>query len=165
MGAMMRQNLRRNANSGLEPEIDSVDWQLLTELQENARMSFSELGRRVGLTPPAVAERVRWLEDAGIINGYRLELDVEKLGRPLQALVRLANRGATSAEIIQAISELPEVLECHHVTGEDCYVLRVAVPTVRHLEGTLERLLRFGNTTTSIIVSTPISRRTITGPH
>ncbi|HEY3062156.1 MAG TPA: Lrp/AsnC family transcriptional regulator [Chloroflexota bacterium] len=142
-------------------ELDGVDWRILVELQENARLSFSELGRRVGMTPPAVAERVKRLEEAGVIRGYRLELDVERLGLPLQALVRLANRGSPSLEIIRTVSELPEVLECHHVTGEDCYVLRVAVPSMRQLEVLLERLLRFGSTTTSIVISTPVMRKTI----
>jgi Lrp/AsnC family leucine-responsive transcriptional regulator len=113
------------------------------------------------MTPPAVAERVKRLEEAGVIRGYRLELDVERLGLPLQALVRLANRGSPSLEIIRTVSELPEVLECHHVTGEDCYVLRVAVPSMRQLEVLLERLLRFGSTTTSIVISTPVMRKTI----
>ncbi len=142
-------------------ELDGVAWRILIELQEDARLSFSELGRRVGMTAPAVAERVRRLEERGIIRGYRLELDVERLGLPLQALVRLANRGASSQEITRTIRELPEVLECHHVTGEDCYVLKVAVPSMRQLEALLERLLRFGSTTTSIVISTPVTRRTI----
>jgi Lrp/AsnC family leucine-responsive transcriptional regulator len=142
--------------------LDAVGWRILCELQENARLSFSELGRRVGMTPPAVAERVRRLEDAGVIAGYRLELNVEKLGLPLQALVRLARvRGASSADISAAVAEMPEVLECFHVTGEDCYVLKVAVASVHHLEELLEQLLRFGSTTTSIVISSPVTRRTI----
>src|SRR5438105_8880430 len=137
--------------------LDAVSWRILSELQDNARLSFSELGRRVGLTSPAVAERVRRLEDAGIITGYRLELNVERLGLPLLAFVRLASRDSTSAQVRQAVQNIPEVLECHHVTGEDCYVMKVAVPSVRHLEGVLEQLLRYGNTTTSIVISTPIT--------
>jgi Lrp/AsnC family leucine-responsive transcriptional regulator len=145
--------------------LDPVSWRILCELQDNARLSFSELGRRVGLTPPAVAERVRRLEDAGIITGYRLELNVERLGLPLMAFIRLASRnGQSMAEISRGVADLPEVLECHHITGEDCYVLKVAVRSVQHLEALLERLLRFGNTTTSIIISTPVARRVI-GPQ
>jgi Lrp/AsnC family transcriptional regulator, leucine-responsive regulatory protein len=144
--------------------LDGIDWQLLVELQENARLSLSELGRRVGLTPPAVAERVRWLESVGVINGYRLELSVEKLGLPVLAFVRLANRTDASSEIRRVVGSMPEVLECHHVTGEDCYILKVAVPSVQHLEGVLEPLLRFGHTTTSIVISTPVTRRTISRP-
>jgi Lrp/AsnC family leucine-responsive transcriptional regulator len=145
--------------------LDAVSWRILCELQDNARLSFSELGRRVGLTPPAVAERVRRLEDAGIITGYRLELNVERLGLPLVAFIRLATHGSqTVVDISQGVADLPEVLECHHITGEDCYILKVAVASVRHLEALLERLLRFGNTTTSIVISTPVARRVI-GPQ
>src|SRR5262245_3128500 len=144
-----------------EGPLDGVGWRILTELQDNARLSFSELGRRVGMTPPAVAERVRRLEDAEIISGYRLDLNVEKLGLPLLAFVRLAVRGASAIEIGAAVGEMPEVLECHHITGEDCYILKVAVASVHHLEGMLERLVRFGNTTTSIVISSPVTRRTI----
>jgi len=151
---------RQTAESGLE--LDAVGWRILVELQENARISFSELGRRIGMTAPAVAERVRRLEEAGVIRGYRVELDVERLGRPLVALVRLAARvGVPAAEIKQAMADLPEVLECYHVTGEDCYFLKVAVPHVSELEVLLEGLVRFGNTTTSIVISTPVRRRTI----
>jgi Lrp/AsnC family leucine-responsive transcriptional regulator len=141
-----------------------VGWRILCELQENARLSFSELGRRVGLTPPAVAERVRRLEEAGIIAGYRLELDIERLGLPLLAMVRLAPRSASPSEIKQAVIAMSEILECHHVTGEDCYILKIAVPSVRELEGLLERLLKFGNTTTSIVVSSPVTGRIIGPP-
>jgi Lrp/AsnC family leucine-responsive transcriptional regulator len=144
--------------------LDPIGWRILCELQDNARLSFSELGRRVGLTPPAVAERVRRLEEAGVIVGYRLELNIERLGLPLLALVRLAPRSASPSEIKLAVSGLPEVLECHHVTGEDCYVMKVAVPSVRELEGLLERLLKFGNTTTSIVVSSPVKGRVIGPP-
>ena len=131
-----------------------MGWRILVELQENARISFSELGRRIGMTAPAVAERVRRLEEAGVIRGYRVELDVERLGRPL-----VAPRAAP--EIKQAMADLPEVLESYHVTGEDCYFLKVAVPHVSELEVLLEGLVRFGNTTTSIVISTPVRRRTI----
>ena len=165
MSPLQLQVSKQNAPDAFEADgpLDTVGWRILCELQENSRLSFSELGRRVGMTPPAVAERVRRLEDAGVISGYRLELDVEKLGRPLLAFVRLAVRGASSSEVSRAVADIPEVLECHHVTGEDCYVMKIAVASVHHLEGLLERLLRFGNTTTSIVISSPVTRRVI-GP-
>jgi Lrp/AsnC family leucine-responsive transcriptional regulator len=144
-----------------EGPLDSVGWRILKELQDNARISLTELGRRVGLTPPAVAERVRRLEDAGIITGYRVELDVERLGFSMLAFIRLALRGSTGSEVSRVIASLPEVLECHHVTGDDCYIMKVAVASVRHLEGLLEQLLRFGDTTTSIVISSPVTRRVI----
>ena len=144
-----------------EGPLDGIGWRILKELQDNARISFTELGRRIGLTPPAVADRVRRLEDAGIITGYRVELDLERLGFSMLAFIRLAVRGSTGLEVSRVVASLPEVLECHHVTGEDCYVIKVAVASVRHLEGLIEQLLRFGNTTTSIVISSPVTRRVI----
>jgi Lrp/AsnC family leucine-responsive transcriptional regulator len=161
------QPLREIRRSAFETTgaLDAISWRILCELQDNARMSFSELGRRVGLTPPAVAERVRRLEEAGIIAGYRLDLNIERLGLALLAMVRLAPRNAGPSEIKQAVAGMQEVLECHHVTGEDCYILKIAVPSVRELEGLLERLLKFGNTTTSIVVSSPVTGRIIGPPN
>ena len=167
MHATAGQISRDSSRSTFEREgvLDAIGWRILCELQANARLSFSELGRRVGLTPPAVAERVRRLEEAGVITGYRLELNIERLGLPLLAWVRLAPRGGTPpSEIKQAVANLTEVLECHHVTGEDCYVMKVAVASVHALEGLLERLLRFGNTTTSIVISSPVTGRVIGPP-
>src|SRR3712207_257905 len=111
----------------LKAVLDEVSWAILCALQENARLSYSELGRRVGLTPPAVAERVKRLEEAGIITGYRAELDLSKLGLFLTVIIRLAPRGRPSGELGARLAVLPEVLECHHVTGEDCFVMKVAV--------------------------------------
>jgi Lrp/AsnC family leucine-responsive transcriptional regulator len=148
---------------GSKVDLDDVNWQILVALQENARVSFSELGRRVGLTPPAVAERVRRLEEAGVITGYRAQLDVAKLGLPLSAIIRLAPRARDAREVGRLVRSLPEVLECHHVTGEDCYVLRVAFPSMSHLESLLEQLLRCGITTTSMVLSTPVAHRVV-GP-
>jgi Lrp/AsnC family transcriptional regulator, leucine-responsive regulatory protein len=144
--------------------LDDVSWQLLCALQQDARLSYSELGRRVGLTPPAVAERVRRLEEAGVIVGYRAELDLAKLGLPLTAIIRLAPRARPAAELGRLLLGLPEVLECHHVTGEDCYVLKVAVTSVGHLEALIEQLLHYGDSTTSIVLSSPVTHRPI-GPH
>jgi Lrp/AsnC family transcriptional regulator, leucine-responsive regulatory protein len=148
---------------GPKVDLDDVNWRILVALQENARVSFSELGRRVGLTPPAVAERVRRLEEAGVITGYRAQLDVAKLGLPLSAIIRLAPRARDAREVGRLVRSLPEVLECHHVTGEDCYVLRVAFPSMGHLESLLEQLLRCGITTTSMVLSTPVTHRVV-GP-
>lgn len=147
----------------LRAGLDEVGWRLLVALQENARLSYAELGRRVGLTPPAVAERMRRLEELGYVAGYHARLNVEKLGLPLQAIIRLAPRGRVSAEVDQLVRGLPEVLEAHHVTGEDCYVLKVAVPTMGYLEQLLERLMRCGETTTSMVLSSPVTHRVV-GP-
>jgi Lrp/AsnC family leucine-responsive transcriptional regulator len=144
--------------------LDDISWQLLQALQENARLSFSELGRRVGLTPPAVAERVRRLEEVGVIVGYRVELNVKRLGLPLTAIIRLAPRGRDPREVARLVTHLPGVLECHHVTGEDCYVLKIAVPSMEQLEWLLERLRQCGDTTTSMVLSSPVTCATI-GPE
>lgn len=154
----------------LKAPLDEVSWDLLCALQENARLTYSELGRRVGLTPPAVAERVKRLEEAGIITGYRAELDLSKLGLFLTVIIRLAPRGRPSNELGPRVAALPEVLECHHVTGEDCFVLKVAVTSVGHLERLLAQLQPHGETTTSVVLSSPVTHRviepsTIEGPR
>lgn len=141
--------------------LDDIGWSILTALQANARISFSELGRQVGLTPPAVAERVRRLEDLGVIEGYRAVVNVRRLGLTLTAIIRFAARGRSSAETGRRLGSFPEILDCYHVTGEDCYVLRVAVPTTEHLEGLIERLTEFGDTTTAIVLSTPFAARAV----
>jgi Lrp/AsnC family leucine-responsive transcriptional regulator len=145
--------------------LDDVGWQILRELQGNARLGFTELGRRVGLTPPAVAERVRRMEETGIIGGYRVALNLEKLGLPMQAIVRM---GATSIGCgrLSALSrDWPEVLECHRVTGSDSVVLRIAVASVQHLEEFLDRVTAYGTSTTAIILSTPVASRVIGPEH
>lgn len=144
--------------------LDTVGWSLLRELQANARLSYAELGRRVGLTPPAVAERIRRMEEAGIIVGYRLGLNMERLGLSIRAIVRLETGDGQGSRFAAAVREYPEVLECHHVTGVECYVLHVAVSSVRHLEQFLERLSAYGATTTSIVLSSPVTHRIIDPP-
>lgn len=140
--------------------MDEINWRLLAELQRNARVTYSELGRRVGLTAPAVAERVKRLEEAGIITGYRVELDFEKIGLPISAYIRLSGTNeAHCARVHAIVREMPGVLECHRVTGEDCYFIRIAVASIRDLETLVDRLTPFGQTTTSLILSSPIRHR------
>lgn len=143
-----------------EGKLDRVDWTLLVELQQNARMSYTELGRRVGLTPPAVIERVRRLEDSGVIAGYRVALDMAKIGRPLIAMIRLAqnDRGCKLGPILNA---LPEVLEADRVTGDDCYVMKVAVSSPQHLEAFIDHLGGYGRTTTSVVLTSPVTHKVV----
>src|ERR1035438_2801021 len=101
-------------------ELDGTGWHILEELQKNGRLSFAELGRRVGLTLPAVAERVRKMEDAGIITGFRAEIDPAKIGLPIVALIRISV-GDVFARVAQAVISMPEVLECHRGTGADSF--------------------------------------------
>ncbi len=116
-----------------ERMLDATGWRLLQELQEDARLSFAELGRRVGLSTPAVAERVRNLEAAGLVRGYRAEIDLAKLGLPILAFVRMSVVGDVLGRITAVAQELPEVLECHRGTGDDSFVMKVAVASVEHL--------------------------------
>jgi Lrp/AsnC family leucine-responsive transcriptional regulator len=143
--------------------LDDTDWRLLTELQENARISFTELGRRVAMSAPAVAERVRRLEDLGVIRGYRAQVDLERLGWPLLAFVRFREKPDVRRSMTKVIAERPEVLETHHVTGDDCLILKVAARSMRGLEQTASYLARYGSVTTSLVYSTLIDGKTITG--
>jgi len=144
--------------------LDATGWRLLQELQEDARLSFAELGRRVGLSTPAVAERVRNLEAAGLVRGYRAEIDLAKLGLPILAFVRMSVVGDVLGRITAVAQELPEVLECHRGTGADSFIMKVAVASVEHLEHLIDRLTPFGSTSTSIVLSSPVPRRTIAPP-
>jgi len=145
-----------------EKLLDETGWQLLRELQQNARLSFSELGQRIGLSSPAVAERIRRMEDAGIITGYRAEINAAKVGYPITAFIRLNPFGDRSTRISAAVSHMPEVLECYRVTGEDCHIMKVMVSSVEHLEALLDQLAHYGQSTTSIVLSVPANKRVIT---
>jgi Lrp/AsnC family leucine-responsive transcriptional regulator len=139
--------------------MDAIQWHILEELQQNARLSFAELGRRVGLTLPAVAERVRKLEDAGIITGFRAEVNPAKIGLPITAFIRIGVVGNVFSRIAKAVRDMPEVLECHRGTGADSFTLKVAVESVEHLERLIDNLTPFGTTSTSVILSTLVRGR------
>jgi Lrp/AsnC family leucine-responsive transcriptional regulator len=141
--------------------IDDIDRKVLTELQEDARLSYAELGRRVGLTTPAVIERVRKLEDAKIITGYRAEIDPAKVGLPIIAFVRMSITGVDYSHIIEVAEQSQEVLECHRGTGGDSFIMKVAVSSVEHLQELIDRLTPYGITTTTIVLSSPVKRRII----
>jgi Lrp/AsnC family leucine-responsive transcriptional regulator len=142
--------------------LDGTDWRILEELQRDARLSAAELGRRVHLSPPAVAARVGRLEDAGVIAGYRADLSLAALGLEVMAFVRVRSSSGAHRPFLDAIADRREVLECHHVTGEDCFVVKVAAASLAHLEEVVAELARFGATTTSIVFSTSVARRTLT---
>jgi Lrp/AsnC family transcriptional regulator, leucine-responsive regulatory protein len=145
----------------IERLLDETGWHILEALQENARLSYSELGQRVGLSSPAVAERVRRMEDAGIITGYRAVVNTAKIGYPITAIMRMHSQGERCTRLNVQVREIPEVLECYRVTGEDCHFMRVMVSSVEHLESLIDRLSAYGQVTTSIVLSTPVTRRTI----
>ena len=142
-------------------ELDNRDWRLLEELQGDGRLSFAELGRRVGLSPPAVAERMRRLETAGVIAGYRVELDFEKVGLPITAIVMLQVTSSEYRRQQSKILKLPEIIECYHTTGQTCLIMKVAVSSVGHLDQFLGQLVSFGEPTTSVILQTPIKHRVL----
>jgi len=147
--------------SPTDVELDTISWRLLESLQQNARLSFAELGRKVGLSTPAVAERVRRLEDAGVITGYHATVSVGKLGAPIRVLVRLTIPGGDLqiSRTVTAIKELPEISRCHRITGDESFVIEASVVSVRHLEALIDRLSVFGATSTSTILSSPVERR------
>ena len=141
--------------------IDEIVRKILRELQEDARTSYAEIGRRVGLTTPAVIERVRKLEDAGIIVGYRADIDTAKVGLPITAFVRMSISGVDYSHIIEVAHQSNEVLECHRGTGGDSFIMKVAVATVEHLQEIIDKLTPYGITTTAIVLSSPVRRKSI----
>jgi Lrp/AsnC family leucine-responsive transcriptional regulator len=139
--------------------MDEVNRRLLGELQGDSRMTMAELARRVGMSAPAVTERVQRLEQSGVVAGYRLELDPAALGWSVAAFVRVRPTGGQLSKIIELAEAMPQVSECHRITGEDCLLLKVHAATMTDLESSLDRFLVYGQTVTSIIVSTPIPPR------
>ncbi|MEP7289501.1 MAG: Lrp/AsnC family transcriptional regulator [Chloroflexota bacterium] len=141
--------------------LDGVGWKLLRLLQENARLSFRQIGESIGLTAPAVAERVRRLEDAGILRGYHAEIDFAKAGLPIMAFIHLATNSQQSTRLRETVADIHEVIECHCITGSESYILKVAVTSVPHLERLLLELKNSGEVRTSLVLSTQIPRRLI----
>ena len=143
-------------------ELDKTSWSILACLQENARASFADIGREVGMSAPAVAERMAKLEEAGIIQGYRIEVDYEKTGYALKALIAFTAHSGKFQPFLNYIDKLDEVLECHRVTGNHCIFLKVVVENSGHLQQLLASMMEYGETTTSIILSSPITHRIFT---
>lgn len=141
--------------------LDPIAWRILEELQTDARLSMAELGRRVGMSAPAVAERVRKLEDAKIISAYRAEVRPRRVGRPLLAFVRITAAGDVKAGVEAMVQKTPEILEAHRGTGSDCFIIKLAVRDITHLELVMDRFTRFGQLTTSIVMSSPLESRVI----
>jgi Lrp/AsnC family leucine-responsive transcriptional regulator len=147
-----------------EVQIDEINWRILKLLQDDARASFRQIGECVGLTPPAVAERVRRLEEAGVIAGYHAQVDLAKAGRPVMAFVYMVTSSSQSMRLRKGIADIPAVIECHCITGVESYVLKVAVPTVAALEHLLFDLKDYGEVRTSVVLSSQVERRTIQAP-
>ena len=147
-----------------ESTLDDLGRKLLAVLQEDARLSFSALGRRVGLSPPAVAERVRRMEQAGLITGYRATVDPALAGLAITAFLRVLCPGEKYQAVRQLAGDLPDVLECHHVTGEDCFFIKVAVPSVEVLETVVDRFRAHGRTISSVALSAVVGGKEIVPP-
>ncbi|MFF9147987.1 Lrp/AsnC family transcriptional regulator [Streptomyces sp. NPDC014861] len=140
---------------------DATDWRILDALQAQGRASYAELARTVSMSPSAVTERVRRLEEAGVITGYTAVVDHERLGLPILAFVRLRYPTGNYKPFHDLVAVTPEVLEAHHVTGDDCFVIKVAARSMRHLEEIAGKIGTLGSVTTSIVYSSPLPRRAV----
>jgi Lrp/AsnC family leucine-responsive transcriptional regulator len=149
----------RDANSYDTQLLDSVSLRILAELEANARLTLADLGRRIGMSPPAVAERVQRLERAGVIVGYRAEIDPSALGYGVAAVVRVRPAPGQLRRIPEVATETSEVVECYRITGEDCFLMKLHLRRMEDLEEILDRFTPYGLTTTSIIHSAPVPRR------
>jgi Lrp/AsnC family transcriptional regulator, leucine-responsive regulatory protein len=139
--------------------LDTTNRALLAELQADARLSLAELGRRVGLSSPAVAERLARLEAANVIRGYRAEIDPRALGYTLSVVIRIRPAPRELRKVAELAQRTPEVVECHRITGEDCYFIKAHVRDVTHLEEVIDQFAVYGQTTSSIVQSSPVPRR------
>jgi Lrp/AsnC family leucine-responsive transcriptional regulator len=149
----------RDANAYEANLLDDINLRLLHELRTDGRLGMAELGRRVGMSAPAVAERVGRLERSGVITGYRAELDPAALGFSVSAIVRIRPSPGQLQRVREVAMEAEEVGECFRITGEDCYLMRLHLRSIDDLEEVLDRFTPFGQTTTSIVHSTPVARR------
>jgi Lrp/AsnC family transcriptional regulator, leucine-responsive regulatory protein len=138
--------------------IDDIARKLLDELQRDARTSYAELGRRVGLSPSATAERLRHLEEAGVIRGYRADIDPAYFGLNIVAIIRMTCDGEQYNRFVTFLNTCEEVRECHHVTGGDALMMKVLVGSIEELEQLVMKFLRYGVPTTSVVLSTPLTR-------
>ena len=141
------------------PVLDDVDRQIIGELAQDGRISFAELGRRVSLSSPAVTERVRRLEQTGVISGYRAEVDPRALGYSLTAIVRVKPAVRQLAKIAELAAGIPQIEECLRITGEDCFYMKLHLGSIEELPSVLDQFLLYGETTTSIVNATPVPRR------
>lgn len=139
--------------------IDIYGRKLLDELQANARLSVAELGRRIGLSPTATAERLKQMEEVGILHGYTIDIDRESLGLEVMAFIRMSCSGQNYHRWLDYVQTLEEVRECHHLTGGDDFLLKVTTTNLADLEALIEALLPYGNPITSLVLSSPVEHR------
>lgn len=144
--------------------LDETNLRLLALLQKNPRMPMSELGRRVGMSSPSVTERITRLEERGVIAGYRLELNPAELGYSMIAFVRVRPLPGHLVKVAELARQIPQITECHRITGEDCFILKLYLPDISALDRILDRFLAHGQTTTSIVQSSPVPERSLALP-
>ena len=145
----------------VDSTLDRTDWRLLAELQRDGRASYAELARAVAMSASAVAERIRRLEESGVIAGYRATVDPERVGLTVMAFVRVRYPTGNYRPFHAMLDTTPEVIEAHHVTGEDCFILKVLARSMRHLEEVTGRIAGLGPVTTSVVYSSPLAGRSI----
>jgi Lrp/AsnC family transcriptional regulator, leucine-responsive regulatory protein len=141
------------------PQLDDVGIRLLRELSADPRASAAELGRRLRMSAPAIRERIARLEESGIIRGYRLDVDPAALGMPIAAWVRVRPGMGQLSKVAELAARTPQVSECHRISGEDCFLMKVHVPALEALEDVLDQFLLYGQTTSSFIVASPVPPR------
>ncbi len=164
----MAMKLRRNAaagSDGLNPLLDATNLRLLAELLADPRLTMAELARRLKMSAPAVTDRVQRLEEAGVIKGYSLLIEPRALGFPVAAYVRVRPEPRQLQKLAELAAQTPEVVECHRITGDDCFLMKVYVSAVDQLEVVLDKFLPYGQTTTSIIQSSPVTLRPLPLPR
>jgi Lrp/AsnC family transcriptional regulator, leucine-responsive regulatory protein len=154
----MKHGLETPSAGGFAP-LDQVDHKIISELSADGRVSFAELGRRTNLSSPAVTERVKRLEQTGVITGYHAEIDPRALGYQLTAIVRVKPAVRQLAKIAELAAEIPQIEECLRITGEDCFYIKLHLGSIDELPSVLDQFLLYGETTTSIVNATPVPRR------
>jgi len=145
--------------------MDKLDWKLISLLQRNGRMTYTDLGREVLLSVPTVTERLKRLEEAGVIEGYVARVNPVAAGYAVSAMVGITVQQPAKAKFLKMLETVPEVLECHHVTGADSYLIRLVALNMSDLERLIERINLYGETRTSIVMSTPLASRGVEQPH
>jgi Lrp/AsnC family leucine-responsive transcriptional regulator len=144
--------------------LDQRNVELLRLLRTDPRMNVSALARRVGMSAPAVRERISRLEEAGVIRGYRLEIDPRALGFPITVMVRIRPMPGKLPKIVELAQAIKQISECHRITGEDCFIIKLHLRSLDELDAILDRFLAFGQTTTSLLQSSPVPPRPLPLP-
>lgn len=141
-----------------KPLLDGINQKIIKSLQENARISYAELGKQVHLSAPAVAERIRKMEEFGVITGYRVEVDLDKIGMPILAIVQCKVFRAKEKEFKQLLLNIPDIMECYNTTGEQAFVVKVATRSMGRLDEVLDTMCELCDTVTMMVLSTPVKR-------